>query len=398
MIIQPKVRGFICTTAHPTGCAANVNEEIEYVKSQSPIQGPKKILVIGASTGYGLASRIVGAFGSDAKTIGVSFEKPAEGKRTASAGWYNTAQFEKAALDAGLYAKSINGDAFSNEIKEKTIKLIQEDWGGEVDLVIYSLAAPKRIDPNTGKVYNSVLKPIGQVFESKNIDTTTGVINQVALEPAKPEEIDHTVAVMGGVDWALWIQALMQADVLAKGVMTLAYSYLGPELTHPIYREGTVGMAKAHLAETAQSLTHRLKNLDGKAMVSVNKALVTQASAAIPVVPLYLSILYKVMAAKGLHEDCIEQMYRLFNDRLYRSDGNIPVDENGLIRLDDWELKPEVQSEVSQIWEQIETDNVEALSDFNGYQEGFRKLFGFGLDNVNYDEDVEPNVSIPSID
>lgn len=397
MIIQPKIRGFICTTAHPTGCAAHVNEEIDYVKSQAPVKGPKKILVIGASTGYGLASRIVGAFGAQAKTIGVFFEKPADGKRTASAGWYNAVQFEQAAKEAGLYAKSINGDAFSNEIKEKTIKLIQEDWGGEVDLVIYSLASPKRVDPNTGKAYHSVLKPIGQVFKSKNIDTSTGVINEVTLEPAKPEEIEHTVAVMGGDDWALWMQALMDAKVLANDVMSLAYSYIGPELTHPIYRDGTVGMAKAHLAETAQSLNTLLKPIGGKAYVSVNKALVTQASAAIPVVPLYLSILYKVMKAKGLHEDCIEQMVRLFQDRLYRSDGNVPVDQDGLIRLDDWELKPEIQSEVSEIWDKINTDNVNTLSDFKGYRESFHKLFGFGLNDVDYDKDVDPNLPMPSL-
>jgi enoyl-[acyl-carrier protein] reductase/trans-2-enoyl-CoA reductase (NAD+) len=397
MIIEPKVRGFICTTAHPVGCAQHVAEQIDYVAKQSPIHGPKKVLIIGASTGYGLASRIVAAFGAKAQTIGVFFEKEASGKRTASAGWYNTAAFEKAAQKAGLYAKSINGDAFSDAIKQQTIELIQQDWGGEVDLVIYSLASPRRQDPKTGEIYQSVLKPIGQAFHNKTVDVMTGKVTEINIEPASAEEIRHTEKVMGGEDWQLWIDALLKEELLAKNAMTLAYSYLGPELTYPVYRHGTIGKAKEDLEKTAKALTQKLQAYgDGKAFIAVNKALVTQASAAIPVVPLYISLLYKVMKEKNLHEGCIEQMSRLFLDRLYTQQDSL-VDDEGRIRLDDWEMRADVQAEVAKLWAAINTENLEKISDIKGYRQEFYRLFGFGLAGVDYHAEVDPNVLIPSV-
>ena len=319
MIIKPKFRGFICTTAHPEGCALNVENQINYVKARGNIKGPKKVLVIGASAGFGLASRIVSTFGSGASTIGVFFEKPASGNKTATAGWYNSAAFEKKAKDAGFYARSINGDAFSNEVKEKTIKVIKEDLG-QVDLIVYSLAAPRRNNPIDGKSYTSVLKPIGKNFVNKNVDFHSGEISEVTLENATDEEIANTVKVMGGEDWELWTDALMEAGVVAEGAMNIAYSYIGPELTKPIYRDGTIGRAKDHLEATGKALNEKMSKINGTALVSVNKALVTQASSAIPVVPLYISLLYKVMKEKNLHEGCIEQIQRLFEDRLYSSD------------------------------------------------------------------------------
>lgn len=399
MIIQPKVRGFICTTAHPEGCQQNVAEQIQYVKQQHSFkEGPKKVLIIGASTGFGLASRIVAAFGANAKTIGVFFEKEAEGKRTASPGWYNSAAFERAAQRAGLYAKSINGDAFSTEIKEKTIQLIKQDWQGEVDLVIYSVASPRRRHPQSGEIYSSVLKPLGQSFTSKTVDVMSGQVNDITIEPATTEEIQQTINVMGGEDWTLWIEALQEANLLANGVKTVAYSYIGPKLTFPIYREGTIGKAKVHLEKTASELTNKLHSINGHAYISVNKALVTQASAAIPVVPLYISLLYKVMKQMKLHEGCIEQIYRLFHERLYRDDKTIPVTAHGLIRLDDWEMKPEVQTAVAQLWETINTENISTVSDLKGYRHEFYKLFGFEVNAVNYEAEVEPDVGIPSLE
>lgn len=397
MIIQPKIRGFICTTAHPTGCMQSVMEQIEFIKQQNQLpNGPKKVLIIGASTGYGLASRIAAAFGSQAKTIGVFFEKPAEGKRCASAGWYNSAAFEKAAHEAGLYAKSINGDAFSDEIKEKTLQLIQQEWQGGVDLVIYSLASPRRLHPKTGKLYHSVLKPIGQPYTSKTVDVMNGRVNDITIEPATADDIEQTVEVMGGEDWSMWIDALLSADHLAKGAMTLAYSYIGPQLTYPIYREGTIGKAKIHLEHTAEDLNQKLQTIGGHAYISVNKALVTQASAAIPVVPLYNSLLYKIMKEKNVHEDCIQQMARLF-DRLYTADKNIAVDNHGLIRIDDWEMRSDVQTAVSTLWPTITSENILNLTDLTGYRHEFHKLFGFDVAGVNYDQEVDPNVQIPSI-
>lgn len=393
MIIAPKVRGFICTTAHPTGCAQHVQEQIDYVKSQKPLNGPKKVLVIGASTGFGLASRIVSTFGSGADTIGVFFERQASGDRTASAGWYNTAAVEKAARAAGYYAESINGDAFSNEIKQQTIQLIQKNLG-KVDLVIYSLASPKRTHPVTGETFSSVLKPIGgRPYTNKTVDFHTGQVTEVTIQPASEDEIKHTVEVMGGEDWQMWIQALIHADVLAEGVTTVAYSYIGPEITYSIYREGTIGGAKDHLEATAHQLDAQLKAVGGRAFVSVNKALVTQSSAAIPVVPLYISLLFKVMKEQGLHEGCAEQIYRLFAERLYN--GIIPnLDEKGRIRIDDLEMKEEIQQKVAHLWDEINTDNLLSISDIVGYREDFFKLFGFGLPGIDYQADVDPDVQL----
>lgn len=395
MIIQPKIRGFICTTAHPTGCAKNVREQIEYVKKQPRLNGPKKALVLGASTGFGLSSRIAVAFGSGAATIGVFFERPAEGSRTASAGWYNTAAFEQAAREAGLYAKSINGDAFSEEIKRQTIDLIKSELG-QVDMVVYSLAAPRRTDPRTGEVYGSALKPVGSSYTSKTVDTNTGTVADITLEPATDEEIRGTIAVMGGEDWQMWIDALSEAGALADGAVTVAYSYIGPDITHSIYREGTIGKAKDHLEATAHEIDAKLKTKGGRAFVSVNKALVTQASSAIPVVPLYISLLFKVMKEKGLHEGTIEQMYRLFADRLYTGKP-APLDEKGRIRVDDWEMREDVQQIVREMWPKVGTENLGQISDIAGYRAEFLKLFGFGLAGVDYEADVDPNVEIESM-
>lgn len=397
MIIEPKIRGFICTTAHPEGCAEHVQQWINYVKQNGQLeQGPKKVLVIGASTGYGLASRIEAAFGSGAKTIGVSFEKPASGKRTASAGWYNTAAFEQAAQSAGLYAKSFNGDAFSDELKQQVIDTIRDDWQGGVDLVIYSIASPVRKDPKTGETHRSVLKPIGQTYTNKTVDMMTGVVSEVSLEPATEEDIAATVKVMGGEDWLWWMEALQQAGVLADQVKTVAYSYIGPALTYPIYREGTIGRAKEDLEASVTKIDSLLAAVHGKAYVSVNKALVTQASSAIPVVPLYLAILYKIMKKAGLHEGCVEQMTRLFKERLYHPDG-VALDDKGRIRIDDWEMRPEIQQAVDQIWTQVSADNLDSETDLAGVKSDFYKLFGFDIPGVNYQQDVDAEVRIPSL-
>lgn len=394
MIIEPKIRGFICTTAHPEGCAAHVQEQIDYVKSKGKINGPKKVLVIGASTGYGLASRIVASFGAGADTIGVFFERPGSEKRTASAGWYNTVAFEKAARAEGYYAKSINGDAFSNEIKAETIELIKEQFG-QVDMVVYSLASPRRTHPTTGETYASVLKPLGQTFTNKTVDTNSGAVTEVTIEPATEEELEHTIAVMGGEDWEMWIDALGNAGVLADDVTTVAYSYIGPEVTHAVYRDGTIGRAKDHLEATAHKLHERLSGKGGRAYVSVNKALVTQSSAAIPVVPLYISLLFKVMKEKGLHEGCIEQLYRLFDERLYvEGASGVAVDEKGRIRVDDLEMRAEIQAEVDELWAKVNTENLHELSDFAGYQAEFLKLFGFGLEGVDYGAETNPDVPL----
>jgi enoyl-[acyl-carrier protein] reductase/trans-2-enoyl-CoA reductase (NAD+) len=396
MIIAPKIRGFICTTAHPEGCAKHVADQIAVVKSRSPIaNGPKKVLVIGSSTGYGLSSRIAAAFGSNAATIGVFFEKPAEADRCGTAGWYNSAAFEKEAQAAGLYAKSFNGDAFSDAMKATVIDAIKADLG-QVDCVIYSLASPRRTHPKTGEVFKSVLKPIGSTaFTNKNLNTSNGVVNEVTIEPANEDEIAQTIAVMGGEDWEMWTDALLAAGVLTNGVQTVAYSYIGPECTWAIYKNGTIGKAKEDLERVQRALDVKLASIGGKAWVSVNKALVTQASSAIPVVPLYISLLYKVMKAEGTHEDCIEQMDRLFRERLYN--GNPQPDEAGRIRVDDWEMKPAVQELVGQRWLDVNTENFPQLGDFEGYQTSFLRLFGFGLDGINYEADTDPNVAVPSL-
>ncbi|MGI5904821.1 MAG: enoyl-ACP reductase FabV [Candidatus Pararuminococcus gallinarum] len=392
MIIEPKIRGFICTTSHPVGCEENVRRQIAYVKEQGKTEGPKKVLVIGASAGYGLSSRIEAAFGCGAATIGVIFDKPASGKRTGTAGWYNTAAFEKCAAENGLYAKTINGDAFSKEVKEETIALIRKDLG-QVDMVVYSLAAPRRAMED-GTVYSSVLKTTGEAYTNKTIDLKTRTISDVTIEPATEEEIHNTVKVMGGEDWEDWIRALRGAGVLAQGAITLAYSYIGPQLTHPMYYDGSIGAAKQHLYETARRLT--ASDLDVRAYVSVNKALVTQSSAAIPIVPLYISILYKIMKKAGTHEGCIQQMERLFREKLFGSQGPV-VDENQLIRMDDWEMREEIQQEVAQDWESVDTATVQSLCDIDGYWEDFYQIFGFAVPGVDYDADVEIQVDIPSI-
>jgi enoyl-[acyl-carrier protein] reductase/trans-2-enoyl-CoA reductase (NAD+) len=395
MIIAPKIRGFICTTAHPEGCAKHVAEQIAVVKSRGPIEnGPKKVLVIGSSTGYGLSSRIAAAFGSNAATIGVFFEKPAEADKCGTAGWYNSAAFEKEAAAAGLYARSFNGDAFSDEIKKQVIDAIKADLG-QVDLVVYSLASPRRTDPKTGEVYKSVLKPVGESYTNKNLNTTTGVVHEITIEPAEGDDVAQTIAVMGGQDWQLWIDALQEAGVLADGVQTVAYSYIGPAVTWPIYKNGTIGKAKEDLERVQRALDDKLAPLHGKAWVSVNKALVTQASSAIPVVPLYISLLYKVMKADGTHEDTIEQMDRLFRDRMYN--GNPQPDEAGRIRVDDWEMDDKVQQLVGERWDKVNTENFGEYGDLEGYQSSFLRLFGFGLSGVDYDADTDPNVGIPSL-
>lgn len=398
MIIQPRTRGFICLTAHPDGAHQAVKNQIEYVKSKGEIKnGPKKVLVIGASTGFGLSSRIAAAFGSGASTIGVFFEKPASEGKMGTAGWYNSAGFEKEAHAAGLYAKSINGDAFSDEVKKETIELIKKDLG-QVDLVVYSLASPRRTHPKTGVAYASVLKPIGQPFTNKTVDFHTGVVSDITINPVENEEdIANTIAVMGGEDWKFWIEDLKAAGVLADGVKTVAYSYIGPELTFPIYRNGTIGQAKNDLEATVPVLNDLLKDLNGVSYVSVNKALVTQSSSAIPVVPLYISLLYKVMKAKGTHEGTIEQMQRLFADRLYTESGEVALDDAGRIRVDDWEMADDVQAEVAKLWEQTSTENLSDISDIEGYRKEFFNLFGFELDGIDYEKDANENVQVPSI-
>jgi len=395
MIIEPRVRGFICLTAHPKGCEQNVINQINYIKSQGAIDGPKKVLVIGASTGFGLASRITSAFGSDAATIGVYFEKPPQEGKTASPGWYNTAAFETEANKAGLYAKSINGDAFSNEVKQQTIDLIKADLG-QIDLVIYSLASPIRTNPKTGITHRSVLKPIGGSFSNKTVDFHTGVVSTVSIEPANEEEIQNTIAVMGGEDWEMWIDALKAENLLADGFTTVAYSYIGPAVTEAVYRKGTIGMAKDHLESTAFTITDKLADLKGKAYVSVNKALVTQASSAIPVIPLYISILYKIMKEKGIHEGCIEQIQRLFQNRLYTGNA-VPLDEKGRIRIDDWEMREDVQAQVAKLWAEATTEDLPNIGDLAGYKTDFFNLFGFQVDGVDYTADVNEMVKVPGL-
>jgi enoyl-[acyl-carrier protein] reductase/trans-2-enoyl-CoA reductase (NAD+) len=395
MIVAPKIRGFICTTAHPDGCAAHVAEQIAVVRQRGPISnGPRRVLVIGASTGYGLASRIATAFGSNAATMGVFFEKPGEPDRCGTAGWYNSAAFEEEARKAGLYARSFNGDAFSDAMKQQVIDAIRADLG-TVDCIVYSLASPRRTHPKSGEVFKSVLKPVGAPFTSKNLNTGTGAVHDITIEPAEGDDIDQTVAVMGGEDWEMWIDALLAAGVVADGATTVAYSYIGPAETWPIYKNGTIGRAKEDLERVQRALDARLAPLGGKAWVSVNKALVTQASSAIPVVPLYISLLYKVMKENGTHEDCIEQMDRLFRGRI--APGTPQPDEAGRIRIDDWEMNPAVQSLVAERWKQVTTENLAELSDFAGYQSSFLRLFGFGLAGIDYTAETDTGRPVPSL-
>lgn len=391
MILKPKVRGFVCVTSHPEGCAAHVQEWISHVKSKGALSGgPKKVLVIGSSTGYGLASRVAAAFGSQAATIGVFFERPSEEGRPATPGWYNTIAFTQAAHAAGLYAKNINGDAFSDQIKQQVLDLIRSDLG-QVDLVVYSLASPRRTHPKTGTVHKSTLKPVGTSYTNKTVDTDKGIVTNVTIEPANEQEIADTTAVMGGEDWELWMNALADANLLAPGTQSVAYSYIGPEVTWAIYKNGTIGLAKNDLERAAKNIDSLLKlKVGGRAFISVNKALVTQASSAIPVVPLYISILYKIMKAAGTHEGCIEQIYRLFATHMYN--GKSPTfDEAGRVRIDDWEMRPEIQKAVREIWPRVTTENLAAETDISGYRTEFLKLFGFGLAGVNYDAETEPH-------
>ncbi|MCI8364300.1 MAG: trans-2-enoyl-CoA reductase family protein [Eubacterium sp.] len=385
MVVEPKVKGFICTTAHPKGCEESVRRQIECTKKFGRAEGPKKVLVIGSSTGYGLASRIAVTYGYGADTIGVAFERESNGKRTATAGWYNTRAFEKIAGEDGYYAKSFNGDGFSREMKDDVIQCIKEDFG-KVDMVIYSMAAPRRTLPS-GTTVSSVLKTVGEPFTNKTLDLRTNEIKEVTVPEADEDEIKATIQVMGGGDWRDWIMSLYDAGVLAEGAVTLAYSYIGPVVTHAIYKEGSIGQAKKHLYDTSVELMNKYKDIGLKAYISVNKALVTQSSAAIPIVPLYISLLYKVMKEKGLHEGCIEQMNRLFLEKL--AGGVVQTDEAGRIRLDDYEMKEEIQSRIAEVWDSVDSESIKDLGDIKGYWDEFYNMFGFGYDNVDYSEDVE---------
>lgn len=393
MIIKPRIRGFVCITAHPAGCAAHVREWIDVVKARGPIRGgPRKVLVIGASTGYGLASRITAAFGSGAGTLGIFYERPSEEGRCATPGWYNSIAFTKEARDAGLYAKNLNGDAFSDDIKRQAIDLIRSDLG-KVDLVVYSLASPRRVHPRTGVVHKSVLKPVGAPYTNKTVDTDKGLVTEVTIEPANQQEIADTIAVMGGEDWEMWMDALADAGLLAPGAQSVAYSYIGPDVTWPIYKNGTIGLAKNDLERAARAISGKLKPGGGRAFISVNKALVTQASSAIPVVPLYISILYRIMKERGVHEGCIEQMQRLFASQIC-APGGPSFDPEGRARLDDLEMQPEIQAAVSRLWPLVTTENLGAETDIAGYRSEFLKLFGFGMPGVDYEAEAEPHLEL----
>ncbi len=394
MIIKPRVRGFICITAHPVGCERNVQEQIAVTRAAGHAKGkgPKRVLVIGASTGYGLASRITAAFGYGAATLGVFFEKPSTHEKTGTAGWYNAAAFDKAAKAAGLFARSINGDAFAHATRARAIDIIKSEMGGPIDLVVYSLASPVRKLPDTGEVVRSALKTVGKRFTATSVDTNKDTVIEASVEPATEQEIADTITVMGGEDWALWIDALSSAGVLARHARTVAYSYIGTEITWPMYWHGTLGHAKQHLDQTAQELRSRYADQGLDAYVSVMKSVVTQASAAIPVIPLYVSIAFKVMKEKGIHEGPIEQANRLFRDRLYRADGATPAtDDEGRLRLDDWELREDVQGPCKTVWPTVTTENLRQVTDYDGYKHEFLKLFGFDRDDVDYDADVEAN-------
>lgn len=382
MVVEPRVKDYICTTAHPVGCAENIKNQIKYVKAQPKVDGPKKVLVIGASTGYGLASRIAVAFGYGADTLGVMFEKESNGRRTATAGFYNTRAFEEEAKKDGLYAKSINGDAFSLEIKQQVIDTIKADMG-KVDMVVYSLAAPRRVTPD-GHKYTSVLKTVGEEYSNKTLVLKDNTVTMAHIPAATEEEIENTIKVMGGEDWIDWIQALSDAGVLADHVITVAYSYIGPKITFPIYAEGSIGMAKKDLYKSSDIINEKFANVSS--YIAINKALVTQSSAAIPVVPLYITLLYKQMKAKGVHEGCIEQMARLFLDKMA---GEVETDENGFIRMDDWEMADDIQEAVAKNWDAVTSENVKELADIDGYWDEFYKMFGFKIDGVDYSADVD---------
>ena len=394
MIIKPRVRGFMCITSHPIGCEANVKSQVDFVKSQSAIESPKRVLVIGSSTAYGLAARITAAFGGGASTLGIFFEKPGTERKSGTAGWYNSAAFHKFAKQDGLYAKSLNGDAFSDDVKERTIATIKEDLG-QIDLVIYSLAAPRRQHPKTGEVFNSTLKPVGKDITMQGVNTDKEEIQEFSLEAANAQEIADTVAVMGGEDWAMWMDALGTAGVLAEGAKTTAFTYIGEKMTWDLYWDGTIGMAKKDLDTRVLSIREKLAVTGGDARVSVLKAVVTQASSAIPVMPLYLAILFKEMKLEGTHEGCIEQLYRLFTECLYNDSPR--TDEEGRLRVDELEMLPEVQDRVAAIWAQITTENLAELTDFAGYKHEFLRLFGFQMEGVDYDAEVNPEVAIDNL-
>ena len=388
-IIKPRIRGFICTNAHPVGCQTNVQNQIDEIKQGIPHKDTgMNALVVGASTGYGLASRIALTYAYGAKTLGLLYERPPDDRRTATAGYYNTAAFHQQAAGDGFFADSLNGDAFSNEMKAEAIDRLKADFG-KVDILVYSIAAPRRIHPNTGASHASVLKPIGEPYTGKTIDLNREVITPVTIDPASDQEITDTIAVMGGEDLEMWVDALTEAELLAPEVTVVAYTYIGSSLTWPIYRDGTIGRAKDDLKTRVDALDERLTNqLGGSAYISVNKAVVTQASAAIPVVPLYVSILYDIMNAKGINEAPIGQMKRLFSTHL--GPGLQPqLDAERYIRLDDRELQSEVTGAVTERWEQIDTDNFHELSDYAGFRQRFRNLFGFEVEGVDYDEAVE---------
>jgi enoyl-[acyl-carrier protein] reductase/trans-2-enoyl-CoA reductase (NAD+) len=392
MIIEPVIRDNVCLTAHPLGCDAQVLEQINYIKSQGALAGPKRVLVIGASNGYGLAARIVSAFACKADTLGVAFERPGRPKRTASAGWYNTAAFTRQARELGLGVWNINADAFSDETKQEVLETIKTQMG-QIDWLVYSIAAPRRKDPVTGDLFSSVIKPIGQPYTSKTMNFLSGDVSEATSQPALPGEAEQTVKVMGGEDWSLWIKALLDAGVLAPGVQTMALSYIGPECTRAIYRDGTIGRAKAHLEHTVGELNQRLVPVNGRAFISVNKALVTRASAVIPAVPLYISLLYQVMKAKGLHENCIQQMDRLYRDFLFNPSGQPPkTDDQGRLRLDDWEMRDDVQSEVRDLWERVNADNAHELADIRGFKQEFLRHHGFDMPHIDYAEDLGPDL------
>ena len=395
MIIQPMIRSNMCINAHPAGCAADVKRQIDYVLKRKEErknfpQAPKNVLVLGCSTGYGLASRIATAFEFGATTIGVSFEK--EGSDTprqkpGTPGFYNNMAFDKEAAKAGLKSITFNGDAFSHEMRDNVIKAVK-DLGEKIDLIVYSVASAVRVDPDNGTMYRSVLKPLGTTFSGDTIDVMTGTLSTISAEPANEEEAANTVKVMGGEDWALWVSKLLEAGVLAEGCKTVAYSYIGPSLSHAIYRDGTIGGAKKHLEKTAEELNEKLKTaLNGEAYVSVNKGLVTRSSAVIPIIPLYLSVLFKVMKEQGSHEGCIEQMERLFAERLYTG-SKVPTDENNLIRIDDWEMDPKVQSVVNERMAQITQENFAEIADLEGYRHDFLATNGFDVEGVDYSADV----------
>ena len=387
MIIEPRIRENVCLNAHPAGCFAQVENQIRYVTTRDRMDGPKRVLIIGASNGYGLAARIVSTFASAAATIGVAYERPAKGKRTASAGWYNNEAFTTLARDHGHRIWGINGDAFSGEIKAQVSDVIRENLG-KIDFLVYSIAAPRRMDPQTGELYSSAIKPIGRPFTARTVDFLTGELREETAMPATAEEVAQTIKVMGGEDWNLWIEHLFEAGLLAENFQTIAFSYIGPEVTRPIYRDGTIGKAKEDLEKHVTVINSILAPLSGRALIGVQKALVTRASAVIPAVPLYVSLLYKVMKAKGLHENCIEQIYRLYHDFLFAPEPALP-DAHGRLRLDDWEMRPDVQAEVARLWLQVNSDNIDQLADLKGFREEFLRYHGFGIPEIDYSQDVE---------